>query len=434
MQYIDLEQFEKFISERNLVDEAHVRHYVRWVLRFFRAGFDHEHLSNRDLLQSYSDQLARDDSIEAWQLRQAMKAVELYLNVYLPEANCAGCEARDVEVRAGGTPSVQKNGGDGAPPSMEESLARMKDLLKLRHYSPRTEKTYVEWVQRFFRYTERQLLQWNTSDAVRAWLSYLATSRNVAASTQNQAFNAVLFLFRETLKTDLPDLQAVRAKRGPKLPVVFSQDEVQRVLAQTDGTVGLMLKLTYGAGLRVSETVRLRVQDLDFSNETLLIRSGKGDKDRATVLPIKLTDPLKKHLERVEALHKEDLAKGLGAVWLPGALARKYPNAGQEWKWQYVFPAAQLSVDHESGQTRRHHVSEQVLQRAIKDATKKASVHKHGTVHTLRHSFATHLLIQGVNIREVQELLGHKSVETTMIYTHVVRNMGNKPKSPLDLL
>jgi integron integrase len=403
--------------------------------RFLRSEFDREHLAESDLLQCFSDQLARDDSLQDWQRRQAMKAVELYLNVFLREQENGMAQNVDATPSSRSVDDGKRDEGVASTISAEQdALERMKNLLKLRHYSPRTLQTYTEWTQQYVRYAKRQKLEWNAPDTVRAWLSYLATQRNVASSTQNQAFSAVLFLFRDVLKTDLPEVNAVRAKRGPKLPVVLSPEETQKVLSCAEGTTGLMLRLTYGAGLRVSETVRLRVQDLDFGNETLLVRSGKGDKDRATTLPSSLTAELKEHLERVRALHEEDLAKGFGAVWLPGALARKYPNAPKEWKWQYVFSAKNLSVDPESGVTRRHHVSEQVLQRALRDAAAAADVPKHVTVHTLRHSFATHLLMQGVNIREVQELLGHKSVETTMIYTRVVRTMGSRPKSPLDTL
>jgi integron integrase len=292
----------------------------------------------------------------------------------------------------------------------------------------------VGWVERYFRYTGIQSIDWNSADSVRAYLSHLATQRNVASSTQNQAFNSILFLFRETLKTDLPEMNAVRARRGPKLPVVLSVGETQRVLAQTSGTAGIMLRLTYGAGLRVSEIVRLRVQDLDFDHEVVMVRSGKGDKDRSTILPKSLVDDLKAHLERVRSLHTTDLEKGCGAVWLPNALARKYPKAPTEWKWQYVFPAANLSVDPASGKTRRHHVSEKSIQQVMRQAACASGVTKNATMHTLRHSFATHLLMQGVNIREVQEQLGHKNVDTTMIYTHVVRTMSARPQSPLDTL
>jgi integron integrase len=423
MQYVDLQPFADFIRQRNLVDEQHASFYINWVLRFLRSEFDLKSLSEQDLLQCFSDQLARDDSIQDWQLRQAMKAVELYLNVFLPHSGESG--NRDQAVIETDDPSTLDERG---------ALDRMKNLLKLRHYSPRTYKTYVGWVRRYFRYANIQKLEWIAPDTVRSYLSYLATQRKVASSTQNQALNTILFLFRETLKIDLPDLNAVRARRGPKLPVVLSPDETQRILAQTEGTIGVMLKLTYGAGLRISETVRLRVQDIDFGNDTLLVRSGKGDKDRSTILPATLIGDLKTHLERVHTLHREDVEKGFGAVWLPNALARKYPKAPKEWNWQYAFPATKLSVDPDCGVTRRHHVSEKRLQTTIKKAKAGAKIAKHVTVHTLRHSFATHLLMQGVNIREVQELLGHKSVDTTMIYTHVIRSMGNRPQSPLDAL
>ena len=448
MQYIDLQPFEDFIRQRNLVDDRHLPFYLKWVLRFLRAEFDREKLSSSDLLHCFSDQLARDESLQDWQRRQAMKAVELYLNVFL-RGEAGGERSEDGRQRSedggrmsevgkgveGGTPLPP--GSDGAEPSKEseeDAVREMKEVLKLRHYSPRTLQTYTEWVQKYFGYAKSQKLPWDAPDTIRAWLSYLAIQRNVASSTQNQAFSAVLFLFRDVLRIDVPEVNAVRAKRGPKLPVVLTPEEVQKVLSCTEGTSSLMLRLSYGAGLRVSEIIRLRVQDLDFGNETLFVRSGKGDKDRATTLPSSLTNELHAHLKQVRVLHDADLGKELGAVWLPGALARKYPNAPTEWKWQYVFPAKNLSVDPESGITRRQHVSEQVVQRAIKKAGDAADIPKRVTVHTLRHSFATHLLMQGVNIREVQELLGHKSVETTMVYTHVVRSMSNRPQSPLDTL
>ena len=422
MQYVDLQPFEDYIRERNLVDEKHLPYFTNWVLRFLRSEFNRKTLSESDLLQCFSDQLARDDSVQDWQLRQAMKAVELYLNVYLPSKN------------EGGSAKSDSTAHELLLSDDQHAMRRMKELLKLRHYSPSTYKTYVGWVGRYLRYTKEKKLEWNSGDTVRTYLSFLATQRNVAASTQNQAFNSVLFFFRETLRVDLPDLNAVRAKRGPKLPVVLSVEETGRLLSATGGTTGLMLRLTYGAGLRVSETIKLRVKDLDFDSGALMVRSGKGDKDRSTILPSSLTGDLKVHLERVRSLHAEDLEKGCGAVWLPNALARKYPKAPQEWGWQYVFPASKLSVDPESGTTRRHHVLQQVLQRALRDAATASDMTKHVTVHTLRHSFATHLLMQGVNIREVQDLLGHKSVDTTMIYTHVVRNMTSRPQSPLDML
>jgi integron integrase len=395
MQYVDLQPFEDFVLQRNIVDQKHLPFYLNWILRFLRSEFDRDKLSARDLLQCYSDQLARDDSLQDWQRRQAMKAVELYLNVFLPEANGTA--------QGGGNPgSSATHDGSG-----REALQEMRELLKLRHYSPRTLQTYGEWARRYFRYAAAQQLDWNAPDTIRAWLSHLATQRKVAASTQNQAFNAVLFLFRETLKIDLPELNAVRAKRGPKLPVVLSPDETQKILSCSSGTVSLMLRLAYGGGLRVSEVVRLRVQDLDFGNANLMVRSGKGDKDRATILPASLVGDLQAHLERVRMLHDEDLEKGFGAVWLPGALARKYPTAPAEWKWQYVFPAKGRSKDPRSDKIRRHHLMPSPVNHAIANAVRIAGIQKRVSAHTLRHSFATHLLQRGTDIRTIQALLDH---------------------------
>jgi len=268
---------------------------------------------------------------------------------------------------------------------------------------------------------------------VKRYLSHLAMERRVAASTQNQAFNALLFLFREVLVQPLDGLQdTVRARRGARLPVVFSQEEVRRLLDAMAGTTKLMAQLTYGAGLRLMECVTLRVKDLDFDQRRVIVRRGKGDKDRSTLLPASLVDPLKAHLWRVKARHDADLAEGHGEVRLPDALDRKYPNAGREWAWQYVFPSAILSPDREDGKLRRFHTAESNLQKAVKEALRKSGIPKHAGVHTLRHSFATHLLEAGTNIREIQELLGHAHVETTMIYTHVLREISPRAESPLD--
>ena len=432
MQYLDLKGFEDFVVERKLVAEEQRPFYMRWVRRFLQADFSADELRDRDKLACFSDQLAQDSAVKDWQLRQAMQAVALYLDVFLKEGT--GHQAQGSR-RAGETPAVQGRQDAGGPASgPKEALQEMKKLLRLRHYAYRTEQTYEEWVGRYFKYVKQQGLEWKDPGSIRAFLSYLALKRKVASSTQNQAFSSLMFLFRDTLRIEVPDINAVRAKRGPKLPVVLSVDEVKRLLALVEGTKGLMLRLTYGGGLRVSETMRLRVQDLDFDNDLLFVRSGKGDKDRATLLPERLVKELKDHLEKVRKMHHTDLKKGFGEVYLPGALEHKYPNAAKEWKWQYVFPAARLSVDPRSGKTRRHHLSEKVMQAALHQAVRESDIAKHVTVHTLRHSFATHLLLGGTNIREVQELLGHKNVETTMIYTHVMREIGDRPQSPLDCL
>jgi integron integrase len=273
-----------------------------------------------------------------------------------------------------------------------------------------------------------------SSGTVRSFLAELALKRGVAASTQNQAFCALLFLMREVLGRDTACLNSLRAKSGPHLPVVFSEKEVAQLLGLVHGTPGLMLRLCYGSGLRVSECVSLRVKDLDFDSGLLIIRRGKGDKNRTTLLPGCIVPLLKAHLDRIKEIHQRELAAGRGNVELPYELATKYPRAAWEWAWQYVFPAKGVSVDPRSGAIRRHHLMENVLQRVMKQALVASGIPKHAGVHTLRHSFATHLLMRGVNIREVQEYLGHRSLETTMIYTHVIRTLSPTAVSPLDAL
>lgn len=431
MEPVDLKGFEVFVAERNLVPEEKRSFFIHWVRRFLNAEFSSVDLSEKDKVECFADQLARDGSVEDWQLRQALQAVSLYLDSFLVEAagGTGGDDAAGI-VRE----QVSHGGRDADSPSGEGALEQMRKLLRLRHYAYRTEQTYTMWVGRYLKYAGGQGLAWNNPGSVRAYLSYLALQCKVASSTQNQALNALMFLFRDTLRVDVPQINAVRAKRGSKLPVVLSVDEVKVLMDRASGTSGLMLRLVYGGGLRISEVLRLRVQDLDFENDVLFVRGGKGDKDRATILPESLCPELKDHLAKVHRLHERDLSEGFGNVYLPGALEHKYPHAPREWKWQYVFPSANLSVDPRSGKTRRHHVSDKVLQRAMRRAMGDAEIHKHATVHTLRHSFATHLLMTGTNIREVQELLGHKNVETTMIYTHVIRGLGKRAQSPLDLL
>ncbi|MBW2561438.1 MAG: integron integrase [Deltaproteobacteria bacterium] len=322
----------------------------------------------------------------------------------------------------------------GFPDIIQET----KRLIRLKHYAYSTERTYIQWIERFLAYVgqtaKKAISETDVSD-FKNFLSHLALKQRVSASTQNQAFNAILFFFRYVLGKEVGNLaDTVRAKREQKLPVVFSVEEVKRLFACLNGKDLLIAQLLYGAGLRLMELARLRVKDIDMDLNTLTVRSGKGDKDRTTILPAMVKDQLKNHLIEVKNLHESDLAQGYGEVHLPDALSRKYPNAGKEWAWQYIFPANNLSVDPRSGRVARHHISNSTIQALIKKAIRKAGIPKHASVHTLRHSFATHLLIDGVNIREVQELLGHKNVETTMIYTHVIRDMAGAPRSPLDVL
>ena len=269
---------------------------------------------------------------------------------------------------------------------------------------------------------------------VTAFLTHLAVRRKVSASTQNQALSALLFLYRHVLDCELGDLDAVRAKRPKRLPVVLSRGEVLRLLDKLEGVPKLVATLLYGAGLRLNEALRLRVKDLDFSFHQITVRSGKGDKDRVTVLPALLEEPLQHHLRQVRRLHESDFARGLGRVYLPNALAQKYPNANTEWAWQYVFPSETHSMDRESGELRRFYTSPRTVQRAVKQAVRAAGISKPASCHTLRHSFATHLLIGGYDIRTIQELLGHRSVRTTMLYTHVLNRGGYGVQSPADTL
>ncbi|MFH0351734.1 MAG: integron integrase [Chromatiales bacterium] len=309
----------------------------------------------------------------------------------------------------------------------------MRERLRYLHYSLRTERAYADWIKRYILYHHKRHPAEMGAKEAEAFLTHLAAERNVSASTQNQALAALLFLYKEVLQVELPWLTNIaRAKKPLHLPTVLTVREVNAVLSKLEGTIGLMVRLLYGTGMRLMECVRLRVKDLDFELRQITLRDGKGAKDRVTMLPDTLLAPLEGHLRRVQVLHQEDLSAGLGEVYLPDALARKYLNAAREWAWQYVFPARSISTDPRSGRRRRHHVDEKALQRAVKKAALAAAIPKPVTPHTLRHSFATHLLQSGYDIRTVQELLGHKDVSTTMIYTHVLNRGGRGVVSPLD--
>jgi integron integrase len=312
-------------------------------------------------------------------------------------------------------------------------LEAVHQAIRTLHYSRRTEEAYVGWIRRFIYWSGKRHPATLGASEVSAFLSYLATERNVAAATQNQALAALLFLYRHVLGMELEwfdDL--VRAKRPVRLPVVLSPDEVSVLLGQLQGIRWLMASLLYGAGLRLMEYLRLRVKDIDFSYRQILVRSGKGGKDRVTMFPESTVQPVQKQLGHAKQLHEFDLREGFGETHLPNALARKYPRAGFEWGWQYLFPATKRSVDPDDAVIRRHHLHDSVLARALKEARRRAGIAKPISAHVLRHSFATHLLQSGYDIRTVQELLGHSDVSTTMIYTHVLNRGGRGVRSPLD--
>ena len=337
------------------------------------------------------------------------------------------------------------NRSPSGPPSQAPSKPRLLDQvrakLRLRHSSIRTEEAYVGWIERFIRFHQLKHPRDLGVPEIEAFLSDLAVNRRVSASTQNQAFSALLFLYRHILEIDLPRIDALRAKRPERLPVVLSVEEVRRILDRMSGRERLMVELLYGSGLRLLEVCRLRVKDLDFDRGQILVRDGKGEVDRAVPLPMKLVPKLREQLDGVKQLHASDLRKGHGRVWLPYAYAAKWPRAAQEFAWQYVFPSSRLSTDPRAergdgkpAELKRHHIHENNLQKAVKKAVDAAGLTKRVSCHTFRHSFATHLLESGADIRTVQELLGHADVSTTMIYTHVLQKGALGVVSPLDRL
>lgn len=318
-------------------------------------------------------------------------------------------------------------------PAAPRLLDRVRWHLRIKRYSIRTEQAYLDWIRRFILFHGKRHPAAMGEEEIAAFLSHLGVDQHVAASTQNQAFSALLFLYQQVLDRKLEFITGVeRVRRPPKLPVVFTRSEARSVIAQLEGDYRIMGELLYGAGLRLMELLRLRVKDVDFGYNQIIVREGKGLRERRTVLPTRLKQPLQLHLQRVRQLHRQDLARGAGSVYLPFALARKYGNASRDWRWQYVFPATKLSADPRSGNVRRHHIGEKNLQNAVKAAIRAAGLSKAASCHTFRHSFATHLLERGADIRAVQELLGHKDISTTMVYTHVLNKPGLGILSPLD--
>jgi integron integrase len=446
--------------KQSSVAEKQAKWYLTWVQRFvgFRRSANLEHCTADEISGFLEHQRKRNGS-EDWQLEQARRAIVFALRTLFQRNEFREEESKRERVEESKSRRMDGRKMDGLEkPSYrktnrqdeavdEEAKVYLQDedapewlkivqrRLRVQHYAIRTEQAYLNWLVRFSEFHQRRDPRELGTGEVRKYLEYLAIDRHVAASTQNQAFSGLLFAMRDVYKIELGDLaETTRAKGHKRLPVVLTEDEVERLLANLQGVYLLICELLYGAGLRLLEALRLRVKDVDFGYGQLIIRDTKGRQDRVTVLPERSRESLREQIELVRNLHEEDLEQGHGQVYLPFALAEKYPHADRELIWQYVFPADRLSVDPRSGIVRRHHLGDTPVQKAVRRAARQAGINKPVSPHTLRHSFATHMLAAGDDIRSIQELLGHKDVSTTMIYTHVLNRPGLAVKSPLDRL
>lgn len=420
MDFDFLADFQDYLLDNNIAHKRHVPYWAYWVKLYIDSVKDLKTINNKESKLNFFQSLSKNEDIEEWQIKQAKLAIDAYL---------------DSQTESISSKNIARQIKDPT-----KTINAIKTAIRLRHYSYMTEKTYIDWIKKFNRYLgEKKNISIENSiidvNLVKGYLEWLAIKQKVSASTQNQAFNALLFLMKNILKVDTKGFdKTIRAKKTQKIPVVLSIDEIKELLENTNEKSKLMIELLYGTGMRLSELTRLRIKDLDFDNSTIVVKSGKGDKDRTVPMPSRLKIDLRLKIAECKKMHTHDLSKGYGEVNLPHALARKYKNSGHSFAWQYLFPSHKMSVDPLSGKVMRYHISNEYIQKAVRQASKQANIIKHVTVHTLRHSFATHLLQSGVNIREIQDLLGHKNLETTMIYTHVLRNMANAPKSPLDSL
>jgi len=409
-----MDQFESYLRSGLSIPEKRRKFYLAWVsglFAFHNKGPMAE--ISTDEIEAYLRRLSK--SREEWQVKQAKEAIDLFLFFRRKRLRQPSKKSLDMDA------------------AWKEAADEMVRMLRLKHRSLATEKSYLSWLRSFYGFVGGKHPDSLKGSHVKDFLSHLAVERRVAPSTQNQAFNAILFFFRHVLNREIGDLDGtVRAHHKRRLPVVLTRREILQLFDHLDGQCLLMAQLAYGCGLRVRECVSVRVKDIDFERASLIVRAGKGDKDRLTVLPESLKNDLRDHMETVQELFAKDRKEDVAGVYLPGALERKYPDAGKEWAWQWVFPSKTLSVDPRSKVVRRHHVHPSTLQRGVRQAARAVGISKQVSVHTLRHSFATHLLEKGYDIRTIQELLGHASVQTTMIYTHVAQKNALGVKSPLD--
>jgi integron integrase len=412
---IMLSAFKAYITQKALVKEKHVLFYLKWVSDCYSFLNEPDSVVlNPQQTNRFQKYLAKTH--EDWQVKQASNALSLY-SYYLT--------------------SLQKNTTIMSPEGENEwnlLETRTREVLRLKHRSYSTEKTYITWLRSFRRYVHDKKPSQLTNGNIQDFLSSLAVERKVSASTQNQALNALIFVYRHVLEKEIgeKELNAVRAIYKRRLPVVLTLKEVHAIFDHLSGVQRIMAMFTYGCGLRLQECLSLRIKDIDLEQNIVIVRSGKGDKDRRTILPESLKDDLIAHLSEVRSLYDQDREKGINGVYLPGALEKKYTNAGKEWAWFWLFPSQSLSVDPRTHTVRRHHMHPASLQKAFKAAVTKSGITKQASVHTLRHSFATHLLENGYDIRTIQELLGHRNLQTTMIYTHVASKNVLGVRSPLD--
>lgn len=409
-----MERFKSYLLSRHVINDKNAGFYLYWVTEFYK--YCKKHLTDsvtKEDIEGFLKYLSK--SREDWQVNQAAEAIKLYLFYN---------KRKHID-------NTLKNLAEST--QWKAVADDMYKMLRLKHRSYRTEQAYMGWVRKFYRFLNGQSPYSLESTHVKDFMTYLAVEKKVAISTQNQAFNAILFLFRHILDKQIDEVgDAVRAKNKRRLPVVLSKPEINRLFDQMTGTNHLMARTIYGCGLRLRECVHLRIKDIDFERNAVTVRIGKGNKDRETVLPESLKEDFHEHLEGVRTIYEKDIKSDVAGVMLPGALERKYPGAGKEWPWFWVFPSHKLSLDPRTNIVRRHHIYAGNLQRQIKQAGKKAKIPKQITVHTLRHSFATHLLEKGYDIRTIQDLLGHSDLRTTMIYTHVASKNKHGIISPLD--
>lgn len=424
-----MNEFKNYLIEKAHITEKYIPYYLKWVKKFLNQYSNSKELSftteeKQDFLLFLSSEH------EDWQVKQADHALRLYRH-FLSIATAQNCGLKEQESNG-----LNINENEAKTNRTEEwkfAAEEMRRIMRLRHLSYRTEKTYISWLRKFCIHVKKKSPEFLSSKEVENYLSYLAVERQVSRSTQNQAFNALLFFYRNVLKRKLDDItSSVRARVRHRLPVVLSNQETEKVLSKLKGIHKLVGMLIYGGGLRLMECVRLRVHDIDIERGVIMIRSGKGDKDRMTLMSERVKDDLLVHLDKLQKIFEKDRNHDIDGVYLPNALEKKYVNSGKEFGWQWLFPSASLSVEPEKKIIRRHHITPNTFQKQFKKAVYEAGIVKKATVHTLRHSFATHLLEKGTDIRTVQELLGHSNVQTTMIYTHVAKRNILGVKSPLD--